>query len=140
MAQAAVDLRSTCKLAIRLYSENRKLKKEIKRLRLRVARVNLLEDDDDVLEISINKGERKELEAERMPLLPSKVPPQKTKKVRFNDKIEVRVIPSRQLWCENWREKGDHTRKDCTLPSLYCKLCRHYGHQPKHCRSNMKLP
>jgi len=112
MAQAPVDLRSTHKLAIRLYGENWKLKKEM-RLCLHIARINLLEDDDDVLEISINKDERKELEAERTPSLPSKVPLRKMKKVRFNDKIEDRVILSRQLWCENCREKGDHTRKDC---------------------------
>ena len=139
MAQAAVDLRSTRQLAIKLYGENRRLKKEIKRLQLRAARVHLLEDDD-VLEIDVNQDERKEVEAEKSLWSLSQVPPRKTKKVCFSDKIEVRVIPSRPLWCENCREKGDHTCKDCALPSLYCKLRRHYGHRPKHCRSNMKRP
>jgi len=58
MAQACVDLRSARQLAIRLYRENRRLRKELKRLRLQAAQVNLLEgEDDDVLEINVNTNE-----------------------------------------------------------------------------------
>ena len=111
MAQATIDLGSTHRLAIKVYGENRRLKKELKRLRLRTARVNL--SDDDALEININADERKEIAAEESPL-PQPSAPQATKKVRFNEK--VKVIPSRLQWCENCQEKTNHTRKGCALP------------------------
>ena len=90
MAQAAIDLRNTHRLAIKLYGENRRLKKELKRLRLRTARVNLL-DDDDVLEININADERKEIAGEESPL-PQLSAPQATKKVGLNEKVKVHIL------------------------------------------------
>ena len=73
MAQVMVELHKARQLAIKLYGENRRLRKEIKRLRMRAQRVKVLEDDDDILEIDINQLERLELEAEKTP----SPPPQK---------------------------------------------------------------
>ena len=135
MAQATIDLRSTRWLVIKLYGKNRQLKKELKGLRLRTARINLL-NDDDVLEIEVNENEREEIAVEKSPP-PQPSAPQVTKRVRFNEKVTIHTMPSRLQWCENCLEKTNYTRKDCALPRLYCKICRHYGHKPRHCRSNV---
>jgi len=105
MAQVMVDLHKASQLSIKLYGKNRRLRKEIKHLRMRAQRVKILEDDDHILEIDINQQEWLELEAEKTLSPPPQKPSQKIR-VRFAKKTEVRELPTRLMWCENCRESG----------------------------------